>query len=265
MRFSTSPILESSRDSIATSQSQPIVLKRALRQLVQDGPAQGLRIELPTSGAHRVRELVHRGTQRPVSKLASIKLGRVVQCESALEVDAVRILDAHGAVSAFCEQPLRIRYYLEGRAHHHVPDLAAISNEGRLSLLEVKFQSDVDEAIQSRTAVLQRALGEIGVHYKLLTEHQIREGDGVQRAIRVLRRARHGTCQVQLIAVWERLRRLGCTELSAFEWDVPGSAVACSIARLLVQGHASLDAGAPLTGRTLVRASEGPMTEVLPW
>lgn len=234
-------------------------------RLVYDGATHGLRIELPPAGAHRMRDLVHRGAQRPVSKITSVKLGRVVQCESALEVDAVQILDAQGAVASFSEQPLRIHYHLDGQSRHHVPDLAVLSRQGRLSLLEVKFQSDVDEDVQQRTALLQRALRATGIQYQLLTEHQIRRGDNLQRAIRVLRRARHGTCRVQLTASLDRLIRLGRTELSTFDWDVPGSAAACSIAYLLVQGHASLDVSAPLTARTWVWASEGSTRETLTW
>ena len=257
MNTQASQMRPPARGGIAPPSERPIALKQALRRLVHDGQAQGLRIELPPPDAHRVRDLVHRGAQRPVSKIASVKLGRVVQCESALEVDAVQILDAEGTVAAFCEQPLRIHYHLDGQARHHVPDLAVLTHQGRLSLLEVKFQADVDEAVQNRTTVLHRALRAAGVHYELVTEHQVRQGDNLQRAIRVLRRARHGTCRVQLLAVWEKLTRLGRTELSTFDWDIPGSVAACSIASLLVQGHASLDASVPLTGRTLVWTTQG--------
>lgn len=234
-------------------------------RLVYDGAAHGLRIELPPPSAHRMRDLVHRGAQRPVSKITSVKLGRVVQCESALEVDAVQILDAQGAVASFSEQALRIHYHLDGQARHHVPDLAVLTHQGRLLLFEVKFQSDADENVQQRTALLQGALRATGVQYQLLTEHQIRGGDNLQRAIRVLRRARHATCKVQLTAVLDRLVRLGCAELSTFDWDVPGSEAACSIAYLLVQGRASLDASVPLTARTRVWANQGSTREALTW
>lgn len=265
MNSPASQMLQPTRSSTATSPHSPTALKQALMRLVYDGTSHGLRIELPPPCAHRMRDLVHRGAQRPVSKITSVKLGRVVQCESALEVDAVQILDAQGSVASFSEQPLRIHYHLDGQARHHVPDLAVLSHQGRLSLFEIKFHSDVDESVQQRTAVLQRALHATGVQYQLLTEHQIRQGDNLQRAIRVLRRARHGTCRVQLTAVLDRLIRLGRTELSTFDWDVPGSAAACSIACLLVQGHASLDASVPLTAHTQVWATQGAAQEALTW
>ena len=267
MTYPATPILlqGATLGGIATDPTPSLSLKHALWRVMHDVSAHGLRIDLPKPGACRMRDLVHRGAQRPVSKIMSVKLGRIVECESALEVDAVQILDAQGTVAAFCEQPLRIHYQHQGQARHHVPDLAVLSRGGRLSLLEVKFRSDVDSVVLDRTAHLQRSLGAAGLQYHLLTEHHIRQGDNVQRAIRVLRRARHGVCSTQVSAIWEKLSRLGRAPLSTFDWDVPGSSAACCIARLLVQGRASVDVSVALTGSTLVWASKGLAQEGVAW
>ena len=69
-----------------------------------------LQIEHPPAGELRVRRLVHRGTQRPVFKVPSVTLARVVQCESLLEVDMAMLLDACPHVASYREQPVTLRY-----------------------------------------------------------------------------------------------------------------------------------------------------------
>ncbi len=103
MTYPATPILlqGAARGGIATDPTPSLSLKHALWRVMHDVSTHGLRIDLPKPGASRMRDLVHRGAQRPVSKIMSVKLGRIVECESALEVDAVQILDAHGTVSAF--------------------------------------------------------------------------------------------------------------------------------------------------------------------
>ena len=46
----------------------------------------------------------------------------MVQWESPNELNAYRLLDANPSVKKFYEQPLVIRYELDGEAHRHIPD-----------------------------------------------------------------------------------------------------------------------------------------------
>lgn len=231
-------------------------LKRLLAMLQRS--AEGtpdLRIDLPRGEALRMRTLVHRGTQRPVFKVASVKLDRVVQCESILECEAGLLLDVCPQVRVFGEQPVRVHYLIEGQWRSHIPDFAVLS-DGVLTLLEIKFQKDVDDEVLARTRWMEDALGRLGANYRLLTETHIRQGNVVQNALRVLRRARHAVCEPQLLQALEKLREVGQLPLAAFGWSVADSLEAVCIAQLIARGQATVDAWAPLSETSYVRLAD---------
>ena len=210
-----------------------------------------LRLDLPPPGEVRIRNLVHRGAPRPVFKTTSVKLGRVVQCESALEREAGLLLDVSPAVQAFAEQPARIHYRTQDGWRSHIPDFAMLIADG-LMFVEIKFEKDVDAEVRERTGSLEGKLGALGVGYRLLTERHLREGDYVQNALRVLRRARHAISEVQLLATLEKLRAVDRLPLAAFGWSVAESQEAVGIAKLIMSGHAAIDPNGLLSDRTCV-------------
>lgn len=228
------------------------LLANAILQLQQGAPStQALRLDLPPPGEVRIRNLVHRGAPRPVFKTTSVKLGRVVQCESALEHEVALLLDVSPAVQAFAEQPVRIHYQVEGEWRSHIPDFVLLVSD-RLTFVEIKFEKDVDVEVSERTRLLEGKLGGLGASYGLLTEHHLRQGNHIQNALRVLRRARHAISEVQLLATLEKLRSVGRIPLAAFGWSVADSLEAVGIAQLIMSGHASIDTEGPVSDRTWV-------------
>lgn len=228
------------------------LLARALLQAQRGAEStQALRLDLPPPGEVRIRNLVHRGAPRPVFKTTSVKLGRVVQCESALEHEAALLLDVSPAVQAFAEQPVRIHYTVEDGWRSHIPDFGVLVAD-RLTFVEIKFEKDVDAKVRERTRHLEGQLRALGADYCLLTERQLRQGDYVQNALRVLRRARHAISEVQLLATLEKLRAVDRVPLAAFGWSVADSQEAVGIAQLIMSGHAAIDSHGPLSERTCV-------------
>lgn len=203
-----------------------------------------LKIELPSGDAIRMRKLVHRGAQRPVFKVPSVKLGRTVQCESLLEVDMAVLLDADPTVTLFAEQPARIHYDGDDGEQSHIPDYFVLRGD-RPEFIEVKFKKDVDDVVHARTELMTRALGIAGAGYVLMTEEEIRCGGSVQNALMLLRRARHEVPHAQHLAVLERLRQRQNLTLGDFGWSVPHSTDAVAIARLIVAGIASVSRAGP--------------------
>jgi len=228
------------------------MLARALLQ-AQRGveSTQALRLDLPPPGEVRIRNLVHRGAPRPVFKTTSVKIRRVVQCESALEHEAALLLDVSPAVQAFAEQPVRIHYAIESGWHSHIPDFAVLAAD-RLTFVEIKFEKDVDAKVRERTRHLEGQLEALGADYCLLTERHVRQGDYVQNALRVLRRARHAISEVQLLATLEKLRAVDRVPLAAFGWSIADSQEAIGIAQLIISGHAAIDPHGLLSDRTCV-------------
>ena len=251
-RSPTSPVTALQPPDWALGRPRQRLLAQALVK-AQRGAAstEDLRMDLPPPGEVRIRNLVHRGAPRPVFKTASVKLGRVVQCESALEYEAALLLDVIPAVLAFAEQPVRIHYRTEEGWRSHVPDLAVLVAD-RLTFVEIKFEKDVDAEVCERTRTLEGQLGALGAGYCQLTERQLRQGDHIQNALRVLRRARHSISGAQLLTTLEKLRTMDRVPLAAFGWSVADSQEAVGIAQLIMSGHAVIDPHGPLSDRTCV-------------
>lgn len=210
-----------------------------------------LEIEYPPMGQLRVRRLVHRGAQRPVFKVPSVKLARVVQCESLLEVDMAMLLDASPNVTSYGEQPVTLRYTIDGEETWHVPDFVAICADKRI-FIEVKYARDIDAVIRTRTRVLQEQLARTGDLYLLLTEEEIRKPHLVRNARQILRRSCHAITDLDRIASFERLRRERLTTLGEWSWDISGAKDAIAMAHLLLRGQAQVDMTQPLGRATPV-------------
>lgn len=224
-----------------------------------------LRIDLPDPPGSRIRNLVHRGAMRPVLKLTSIKMERVIQCESLLEADVALLLDASSNVHEFAEQALRINYLVDGMWRTHIPDFAVLCS-GELSFCEVKYAAKVDAEAIEREQYLRPVLAGIGVSYRMQTERQVGRVE-VGNAFAVLRRARHARCPVMSLAVLEEVRKSASTSLGVFGWSNAGSSEAACLARLIVQGRANVDWSArPLTDESRVWLVEKSIHEErLPW
>lgn len=234
-------------DAIATMSPDAVLRHRLALCAHSAAEVKDLRIELPRPGVMRMRNLVHRGAQRPVMKVPSLKLGRVVQCESLLEADAALLLDASSGVTSYAEQPIRIHYWYDGAWRSHIPDFALLWGD-QLILVELKFSRDVDEEVVSRTHLMVAMLARLGVGYRLLTEADIRQGPMIQNSRRLLRRARHEVSEAEVLHVLERLRRVGHLTLNDFGWGEPDRRDAIGIARLILTGHVAIEPGVLLTG-----------------
>ena len=221
-----------------------------------------LHIEYPPTGQLRVRRLVHRGAQRPVFKVPSVTLARFVQCESLLEVDMAMLLDASPHVTSYGEQPVTLRYTIDGEETWHVPDFVAIC-AGKRIFIEVKYVRDIDAVVRMRTQVLQEQLARTGDLYLLLTEEEIRKPHFVRNARQVLRRACHGITDLDRIASFERLRRERSTTLGEWCWDISGAKEAIAMAHLLLRGQALVDMTQPLGRATPVVSVDN--MEGKPW
>lgn len=236
-----SPLTFQSQIDLALGLPRQRLLVDALFQAQRGANATDvLRMDLPPPSETRMRNLVHRGFPRPVFKTTSVKLGRVVQGESALEHEATLLLDVSPAVRSFAEQPVRIHYRALNGWRSHIPDFAVLV-ASRLNFVEIKFEKDVDAEVCARTSFLEEQLRALDVGYCLLTERHLRQGNNVQNALRVLRRARHAISEVHLLATLEKLRVIGRLPLAAFGWNIADSKDAVGIAQLIMSGHAGVD------------------------
>jgi hypothetical protein len=100
----------------------------------------------------------------------STTAGRFLQYESLLERDWMLLMDFDRDVEGICEQPLRLRYQLDGKLASHVPDLL-VWRGGTPELCDVKSEERVDDPVfRAQVEATGRACAEAGFGYRVLSE-----------------------------------------------------------------------------------------------
>lgn len=223
-----------------------------------------VQFDLPGPGQLRVRRLIHRGAPRPVSKFHSLTLRRAVQCESSLEVDVAKLLDACPAVTVFGEQPLALRYLDGGLLRRHVPDFLFQAGADR-GLIEVKFEADIDDAVRRRTELLVELLKPHGWRYHVVTEATVRSGHLLSNVQTLLRRGRQRPPEHWSLAVFNRIRQCGPIALSEFGWHQPGQVETSWISYEILIGNVHVDLNCKLSAETLLYVERHDLGGALSW
>lgn len=113
--------------------------------------------------ARRVVKRTGRSSMR--GYFQSQKMGRSIECESKLEMDAARHFEIMPWVEKFKEQPVTIEFYMEGKLHKYTPDFALmVSHQKRSVHAEIKSER------QLKTLKLRNRLAHIAKHYENHTD-----------------------------------------------------------------------------------------------
>lgn len=109
-------------------------------------------------------------------KFPSVKLGRMVECESLLEADAVRLLEFSPGVLSYQEQPARIQYWDGEKMRDYYPDFRLNLSDGRVVHLEVKRSEELAKVtLKNKFSAIARHYAETGTHFRIATEREIRK------------------------------------------------------------------------------------------
>lgn len=128
----------------------------------------------------RVRRVISRSTCRVVYKFPSIKLGRMVYCESSVELDYAFLLDADHSVMSFQEQPGKIIYYLNGKLHKYTPDFL-VNRPHKKQIVEVKPESKAStEENRVLFEIIRTICLNAGYEFVVITDIDIREGSRLE-------------------------------------------------------------------------------------
>lgn len=120
----------------------------------------------------------------------------MVHWESPHELNAFRLLDANPAVTKFHEQPLLIRFALNGYEYRHYPDILVELGTSR-ELWEVKPADEAAESdVVARTQLLQRELPHIGFNYRVVIGEDLARQPRLSTVLTILK---HGRQQVSMI------------------------------------------------------------------
>jgi hypothetical protein len=114
------------------------------------------------------------GGRKVIGKFPSIKMGKMVWWESQIERDHLYLVEFDTDVLSYEEQPLKIRYYIDGEAHIYTPDLRVVRTFKK-QIVEVK---DWESAQKDEYIELFRRVAPIcqreGYEFVVVTDRDIR-------------------------------------------------------------------------------------------
>jgi hypothetical protein len=176
-------------------------------------------------------------------KYPSWKMGRQVHWESRLESKVFRCLDVCPGVTRFGEQPFTIYYLADGIWHAHVPDVAFLTYDGKLWILEIKSNLDrkLQEAI-ARAALISPRLSCLGINYMVATQSFIEAGMSVENAwtlVRFGRQAGSGMAEKWILDLVSE--RLSLSRANLIGHALDGRHAFHTAANLVMRGDVSLN------------------------
>ncbi len=177
----------------------------------------------------------------------------MIQWESANELNAFRLLDADPSASAYSEQPLTVRFVLNGETHLHYPDVL-IQRDHSHELWEIKPQSEaVKPAFVARTRLLESELPRFGFAYRLVVAEDLAKQPRLSNTLLLLKYGREPVSDLAR----ERVRQI-LSSVPEISWGAATSGDLGPkgyglLSRLALEGVLSFDINQKLTATTSFR------------
>lgn len=215
------------------------------------------RIEWADPKKIRSRKVVKRSNARVTYKYPGLKAGRMMQAESALERDNLRLHDVDPFVGSATEQPARLVFWMEGVLREHYPDLFVETPVGGI-FREVKSDDEMEDPyIKRRAQYLADVMPMIGYRYELIGEAEIRREPRLSNATFLLKFGRNPVDSIDQ----ERIRRI-ISDAGIITWGEilsgylgdKGVHMAC---RLIIEGILAIDIEAVWSHNTPVKMAGG--------
>ena len=183
----------------------------------------------------------------------------MIHWESPHELNAFRLLDANSAVLEFSEQPLIVKYRLDGIEHEHYPDIQVTTKQGK-ELWEVKTSEDAARPeVARRTALMSVGLPTLGFTYRVVHADDLERQPRLKTVLSVLRLGRADIPLIErerLRVTFERAPILTWGDVKRGALGAKGKHFAC---RLILEGAIALELSAPiLDGRRLTWRGQRP-------
>lgn len=183
----------------------------------------------------RVRTVVRRSAGRMTSRVSSYKLGRVVECESHHEARFVYRADQDPAIVSFTEQPVRLRYPVEGVLRTHFPDFL-VQMKDRVEFIEVKSARDAaSPEISTRTDILIETLAPGGFGYRIATHEELGRQPSLDNVILLRRYRMQPVSDEDTARVMDAVGNGGATVPSLRASGIPPDALLSLASRNIIQ------------------------------
>jgi hypothetical protein len=176
----------------------------------------------------------------------------MIQWESPHELNAYRLLDCDSAVVSFQEQPLEIRYEMNGEVHRHYPDVLVQRHSGD-ELWEVKTQADaIRSEVAERTALMTAELPRFGFRYRMMLAEDLGGQPTLVNALLILQ---HGRCAISIqerqlvLRFFNAHQEIRWGDVKAGLLGTKGRMCVC---RLLLEGVLNLDISQPIRSETRI-------------
>lgn len=155
---------------------------------------------------HQTRNPVRHTGRGFRAKFSSRKMGRMIRCESLLEMRAVQLAEFARDIVSIEEQPFTLEYEIDGKVRRYTPDFRFRWKDGREWIVEVKPQERlILQSNQSRFARIADVIAEFGSTFIVLTEVQLRRealNDQIDQWLRCRRLSFPSTLAAQLSQLW---------------------------------------------------------------
>lgn len=139
--------------------------------------------------AFKVPPSSHTGGWGRQNRLPSLKADRITRAASNIEMDQLLECELDPTVEAFCEQPFRIQYKLQGVRRSYTPDLLIFHHRPPHEVREIKPEKKAAEPDNERRwPAIGQALNSLGFSFQVYTERHLRLRSA---AVREIFRDRH--------------------------------------------------------------------------
>jgi hypothetical protein len=210
-----------------------------------------LELIYPEAGKLRSRKVVSRSRARATGKYPSWKMGRMIQWESIHERNVFYRLDSESRVRGFQEQPLKLKYEVDGETRTHYPDIRVEWWDGSKELWEVKSRKDsVREEFINRTSLLETALPNYGYRYRMVIGEDFAREPYLSNAIMLLKYGRQPISDLAREQVRQILSVAPCITWESAVNGTLGDDGRTVVCRLVLEGVLTFDNNQPFSAAT---------------
>ena len=123
-------------------------------------------------GIHRNPETYKGDRKGNLSKFYSEKCKRTIVCESDQERGLFEVLETSNEVIWYQEQPMKIKYEINGKVKYYYPDVAVLFDDGKGAILEVKTNAHMlRKDVLEKSIMAQKYLNNLGIGFGIIDKY----------------------------------------------------------------------------------------------